>query len=130
MSPQAPLSKAETEVARIVWSLGHATVRQVFERLPAGRKVEYKTVQTYLRRLEAKGYLNARREGRATVYRAKTRPAQAIRQTVQEFVVRLFDGEPLPLLEHLIQSHRMSETEIDRLRTLVDELERKGHERQ
>ena len=57
-----PLSKAELEVARVVWRLGGGTVREVLESLPDRRQaeVEYKTVQTYLRRLEAKGYLKGR----------------------------------------------------------------------
>lgn len=125
MPPRVALSKAETEVARIVWALGQATVRQVLEKLPSDRRVDYKTVQTYLRRLQAKGYLHTRRDGRAIVYRAKVRPALAIREAVHDFVARLFDGEALPLMEHLIQSHRMSDMEIDRLRKLVDQLERK-----
>ena len=58
-----PASKAELEVARIVWQLGGATVRQVFESLPSDRKVEYKTVQTFLRRLESKGYLKGKNVG-------------------------------------------------------------------
>lgn len=129
MPRQAPLSKSETEVARVVWLLGQATVRQVLERLPAARQIDYKTVQTYLRRLEAKGYLQTRRDGRAIVYRPKVRPAQVIRQAVHDFVARLFDGQPLPLVEHLIASHRLSHADVDRLRTLVDQLEDAGHDR-
>ena len=56
MSPRTPLSKAEMEVASLVWELGEATVRQVTDALPAKRKIDFTTVQTYLSRLEAKGY--------------------------------------------------------------------------
>ncbi len=123
MSSRPSLSKAELEVARIVWRSGEATVRQVLEALPATRRVDYKTVQTYLRRLEAKGYLHARREGKSTVYRARVRPTQVVRQTVEDFVRRLFDGEALPLVEHLIQDRGLSADEVAKLRAMLDELE-------
>jgi BlaI family transcriptional regulator, penicillinase repressor len=54
MARRPALSKAEMEVARIVWNLGEATVRQVFEAFPAERKIDFATVQTYLRRLETR----------------------------------------------------------------------------
>lgn len=123
MARRAGLSKAELEVARIVWSLGGATVRQVFEALPQERELDYKTVQTYLRRLEAKGYLSTRREGKSIHYRPKVRPTQVVRETIEDFVARLFDGEALPLVEHLITDRKLSATEIARLRALLNDME-------
>ena len=126
MGPRRPLSKSEMEVARIVWDLGGATVRQVHEMLP--RRVEYKTVLTYLRRLQAKGYLSGRREGRSTFYSPRVRPGRVIRETVKDFVNRLFDGEPLPLVEHIIREQGLNQTDIKKLRDLLDELESRSDE--
>ena len=123
MSQRPALSKAEMEIARIVWDHQSATVRQVLESLPPGREIDYKTVQTFLRRLEAKGYLSSRRQGRSLVYTARVRPSQVIRETVKDFVRRLFDGEPLPLVEHLIREQDLNQTEIQRLRKMLDEMD-------
>jgi len=123
MAKRPALSKAEMEVAHIVWTLQGATVRAVLEALPANRNVDYKTVQTYLRRLEAKGYLSSKRDGRSLVYSASVRPKLVIRETVHDFVGRLFGGEALPLVEHLIREEGLSQTDIGRLRELLDELE-------
>jgi len=117
------LSKAEMEIARLVWGIGEATVRQVLEALPSLRKLDYKTVQTYLRRLEGKGYVSARREGKRILYRASVRPAQVIRETVSDFVDRLFDGEALPLVEHLIHDRGLNADEVAKLRSMLDEAE-------
>ena len=117
------LSKSELEIARLVWDRGDATVRQVLESLPEQRELDYKTVQTYLRRLEAKGYLSTRRDGKRTVYRASVRPAQVMRETIKDFVARLFDGEALPLVEHLIHDRGLKTDEIAKLRTMLDEIE-------
>jgi BlaI family transcriptional regulator, penicillinase repressor len=126
MARRAGLSKAELEVARIVWSLGGATVRQVHDALPADRRVDYKTVQTYLRRLEGKGYLATRREGKSIHYRPRVRATQVVRETVEDFVTRLFDGEALPLVEHLIADRKLTADEIARLRSMLNDLEQEG----
>jgi BlaI family penicillinase repressor len=120
---RAGLSKAELEIARIVWGRGGATVRECYDALPADREIDYKTVQTYLRRLEAKGYLTANRDGKSTRYRPRVRPTQVVRETVADFVSRLFDGEALPLVEHLIADRQLSPSDIARLRAMLNELE-------
>jgi BlaI family transcriptional regulator, penicillinase repressor len=125
MAKRAACSKAELEVARIVWDLKGATVRQVLESLPADRRLDYKTVQTYLRRLEAKGYLQARRDGKTSVFTPRVRPAQVIRETIGDLVDRLFGGEALPLVEHLITDRRLSDDDIQKLRQLIDHSEDK-----
>ena len=111
------------EIAHIVWQLGGATVRAVLEALPPKRSIDYKTVQTYLRRLEAKGYLTSKRDGRSLVYKASVKPRQVIRETVGDFVNRLFGGESLPLVEHLIRERGLTGEDIGKLRRLLDELE-------
>jgi BlaI family transcriptional regulator, penicillinase repressor len=116
-------AKSELEVARIVWELGGATVRQVLEALPEGRQLDFKTVQTYLRRLEAKGYLRTRREGRSKVYSPRVRPGQVIGEVVDDLMNRLFDGQVLPLFQHLVNDRGLSDDEVRQLRELLDRLE-------
>ncbi len=123
MPPRPGLSKAELEIARIVWNLKNAGVRQVFESLPAGRNIDFTTVQTYLRRLEDKGYLHARLEGRNRVYSPKVRPQTVVRETVSEIVDLLFGGETMPLMKHLVEERKFSADEIDQLRLLLDQRE-------
>ena len=123
MSERPALSKAEMEIARIVWELQSASVRQVLEALPDGRDIDYKTVQTFLRRLESKGYLTSRRSGRSLIYSAKVRSSEVIQETVKDFVGRLFDGEALPLVEHLIRERGLKGNEIQQLREMLTELE-------
>jgi predicted transcriptional regulator len=128
MTRRQSVSKAELEVARIVWRLGGATVRQVLEALPTERRIEYKTVQTYLRRLEAKGYLRGKRQGRSTFYTVRVRADRVIRETVRDFVNRLFDGDALPLFEHIISEQGLSSDDIRQLREMLDRKEAEQHE--
>ena len=86
-----PLSKAEIEVARVLWELGEGTVGTIFEAISQDRDIEYATLQTYIRRLEAKGYIKSQRVGRTKLYRPKVRPKKVIRETVDDLMHLLFE---------------------------------------
>lgn len=119
--PQRPaLSKGEMEVARLLWKLGEATVRQVHEALSAERTISFSTVQTYLRRLDAKGYLRTWLQGRTRVYAPRVRPTTVIREAVGDLIERLFGGETLPLVRHLVEERGIGEEELAELRQLLD----------
>ena len=122
MAKRGALPKSELEIAKIVWDLGEATVRQVLEALPEARELDFWTVQTYLRRLEAKGYLQKRREGRNNIYSSAMRPKAVIGEALDDFLNRLFDGETLPLFQHLIHDRGLSDDEISELQQSLNEL--------
>ena len=115
------------EVAHVLWQLGEATVRQVHEAILPQRPLDFNTVQTYLRRLEAKGYVRSRLRGRACVYAAKVKPATVIRDTVDDLVNRIFGGETLPLMRHLVEDRGIRPEEITQLREWLDRLEEKSN---
>ena len=118
------LSGPELELSQVVARLGGATVRAVTEALPAERRMDFATVQTYLRRLHAKGYLRKRRVGRADVFRpAGGRdhgPAGVVRRVVRDLVDRVFAGDPLPLAQHLIDDRRLTDDQLDQLQATLD----------
>ena len=130
MGERPALSKGELEVTRLLWQLGTATVRQVHEAQSAERAMDFTTVQTYLRRIEAKGYATSRLEGRLRVYVPKTRPKTVIRQTIDDLVDRLFGGETMPLVRHLIEERGIREEELAELRQLLERLEQEGRDAQ
>lgn len=122
MTERAPLSKGEMEVARLLWTLRRATVRQVHQAFPAGRTIDFSTVQTYLRRLDAKGYVRSWLDGRIRVYAPRVKARTVIRETVDDLLDRLFDGETLPLMRHLIEQRGIGPGELAELRELLDSL--------
>jgi BlaI family penicillinase repressor len=114
------MSPAETEILRLVWQLGAATVQQVHEALPANRKVAYKTVQTLLRRLEEKGYLSHHAEGKAHLFIPAVRREAVVKRTVLDFLDRLFGGDPRPLMQFLAREGRVDAQDIEELKKLID----------
>ncbi len=113
------MSPAETEILRLVWQLGEATVQQVCDRLPSDRDIRYNTVQTLLCRLEQKGYLQRRLEGKAHVFFPVVKREDVIKKTVRDFLDRLFGGDPRPLVQFLAEDGKIDEEDIKRLRKLI-----------
>lgn len=126
MAKQPSLPKSELELVRIVWNLRSATVRQVLEALPEDRGLDFWTVQTYLRRLESKGFLSKKKIGRSNVYRARRQPDRVVGDVLDDMIDRLFDGEAMPLLQHLIHDRGLSDAEVDQLQATLDDLKRKA----
>jgi predicted transcriptional regulator len=115
------LSPAETEILRLVWQLEAATVQEICNALPEGRSIAYATVQTLLRRLERKGYVRHKSSGKAHVFSAAVKREKVIKQTVVEFVERLFGGDPVPLMLHLADCSDLKPEDIKRLRKTIQE---------
>ena len=123
MTQRPALSKGELDVARVLWEIGPAGVRQVHEVLHRDREIDFSTVQTYLRRLESKQYASSKLEGRIRVYSARAKPRTVIRQTVDDLVDRLFGGETMPLVKHLIEDGGIDKQDLTELRELIDRME-------
>ena len=126
MTQRPRLAQSELEIAQIVWRLGEARVRDVAEALPPERQLDFWTVQTYLRRLKTKGYLRTRRDGRSNVYSPSVRPDNVVRGLVKDFVDRTFAGQAMPLMQQLIDDRGLSDSEIDSLQAMLNDLKRKG----
>jgi predicted transcriptional regulator len=114
------MSPAETEILRLVWQLEEATVQGVCEALPPERKIAYKTVQTLLRRLEDKGYLTHKIEGKAHVFCPAVKREAVVKRTVLDFLDRLFGGDPRPLMHFLVKEGRVDVEDINELKKLID----------
>ena len=123
MGERPALSKGEMEVARALWQMGPATVRAIHAAMTKQKAIDFATVQTYLRRLEAKGYATSKLDGRTRVYSARARAKTVIRETVNDLVERLFGGDTMPLMRHLIEERGITPDDLAELRKLIDGLD-------
>src|ERR1035438_5735738 len=118
-SARPTLTAQELEIMKVVWNLSSPTVRQVYEELLGHRRIAYTTVMTMMNILEQKGYLKKTQGERAFVY-TPSKPAQnVIRDMVKEFVDRVFNGAPEPLLLHLIEEEKLTEKDLEEIRRSI-----------
>jgi BlaI family penicillinase repressor len=119
-TPHPTLTPQELAIMKIVWQLEKATVRDVYEAQRSKRPVAYTTVMTMMKILEDKGYLKRTQTERAHVYRP-TRPRQQVMGAmVRDFVDRVFDGAAGGVLLHIAKDNRLSKSERDHIRKLIE----------
>ena len=120
------VTDAELDVLRGLWDDGPATIRTLADRLyPGGGTSEYATVQKLLERLEDKGHVAHRSEGRQNVWSARVQREDLVARRLRDTAEQLCDGSLTPLLTHLVSAGRLSRDELLELRRLVDRLSRR-----
>jgi BlaI family transcriptional regulator, penicillinase repressor len=117
------LTPQELAIMKIVWRLEKATVRDVYEALRARREIAYTTVMTMMKILEEKKYLKKIRVDRAYEYRPAKPHQQVLGAMVRDFLDRVFDGAAAPLLVHLAKDGKLSRSDKDTIRRLMEEIE-------
>ena len=113
------LSKGEIAILRVLWEIGPAGVRDVFENLASKQAITYATVQTYLRRIETKGYATSKIKNRARIYVSKGQPDAVIRQQIKELIQNLFDGKTIRLICYLIEDGVLSRKDLNELKQFL-----------
>jgi BlaI family transcriptional regulator, penicillinase repressor len=115
------LTAQQLEIMKVVWRLGDATVRDVYEALREQRPIAYTTVMTTMKTMEARGHLKKRADGRAFVYQAVEPQNRAMRKIVGDFIDRVFNGSAEPLLAHLVKERRLSQKDLDKVARMIRE---------
>lgn len=113
------ISDAEWEVMKVVWDHAPLTATEVLERLPH-EHWKQKTVNTFLARLEAKGVVASRREGRANVYSSLLSEGECRRAEGSHFLSKVFRGKVAPMMLHFIENEELSDDDLDELRAILD----------
>ena len=120
-----PLTPAQREIMEIVWEHGEITVSQVRAALASQRDVARNTVQTMMVRLEERGWLSHREEGRTFIYSAARPRKVSLGAKVSQIVDRMFAGSPEQMVTALIEYRGLSSDEAVRIRAMIDEVETK-----
>jgi BlaI family transcriptional regulator, penicillinase repressor len=116
------LGKLQQAVMDVVWQLGEATVVQVRGRLATRKKTPaYTTVLTVLQKLEKAGWLDHREEGRTYVYRPIRSREEEGRQSLRQFIERVFAGDPLRMFQHLLDGDELTPGDLAALKKMIDQ---------
>lgn len=117
----AKLSGRQLAIMQVLWDRGEATVAEVQDALDLERPLAYSTVATVMSRMEQKGLISHRAEGRVFHYRPSLSEGKVGKTMVGELVDRIFAGSPSELVSHLLESDHVDASELDRIKQLVQD---------
>ena len=120
MSESHQLSDLQLGLLRILWDRGEATATDVHAALlEQDRELAPTTVSTMLSRLEKKGTVTHRVEGRQFIYRALVTEEEVRRTMLSRVTDYFFGGDVSALVSHLVEDKDVDPDDVARLKQLL-----------
>ena len=112
------LTQRELDIMSVLWDLGEATVTEIRDRVDPD--LAYTSISSMVRTLELKGYVSHRRgEGKTHVYFPVIDSEMAGESVLGRVLDKIYGGSPIKLLAQLMESRKLSEKELERMRELL-----------
>lgn len=124
MASPAP-TDAELEILRVLWQRGASTVRDVHDVVSKSKDVGYTTVLKQMQVMYRKGLLVRSDRYRSHVYEPAQAQAKTLRQLAGSMLEQAFGGSARHLLQSALAGRKVDPQELDDIRALLDEYERK-----
>ena len=118
------LGDLQLRIMRVLWESAPASVAEVRDRL-AGERLAYTTVATMLRKMEDRGLLQHREQGRKFLYEPAVSSEEVTRSMADDLVDRLFEGSLADTVSHLLRTREIGPQELGRLERLIQDHKRR-----
>jgi predicted transcriptional regulator len=110
-----PLTDLQQAILDFIWKRGSATAEQVRGGLPPDHPLKDPTVRTLLRRLEARGFLTHRVDGKLFVYQARVAQRRVAARAVQHIIERFCSGSADQFLAGMVDEKVLTIDQIEGL---------------
>ena len=120
------LTELQLAIMQVLWEREEASVLDLHDALRAERRIAQSTVATLLARMEKKGLVAHRQDGRQYLYRALVSEGSVRRSVVAEvsgLFGRLFEGDVAEMVSHLLRQSDVEAEDLARLRRMIQERE-------
>lgn len=118
------MGNLQLQILRVLWDAGPLAVADVHRVLEGD--LAYTTVATMLRKMEARGLVRHRQDGRRFVYEAVAREADVTASLAGDVLDRAFEGRLADMVQHLLTTREVSAEELDELARLIAAKRRKA----
>jgi BlaI family penicillinase repressor len=110
-----PLTELQQAILDFIWTNGPSTAEQVREAVRPRHPLKDSSVRTLLRRLESRGYVTHRIEGKVFLYRAQVQARRIAARAVRQIIDRFCSGSVEQFLVGMVDEKVLSIDEIQRL---------------
>ena len=113
------LTEAEWAIIQAVWENEPCPAPTVQEALQKQRNWSYSTVKTMMDRMAAKGLLKTERMRNLMLYRSAINRQTAQKGEIMRTVKRAFDGAMTPMMQFMLDSNNLSESELSEMEEMI-----------
>lgn len=115
------LGDLQLRIMKVLWERGESSVASVHELAGGERDLAYTTIATMLRKMESRGLVAHRPEGRTYLYHAKVDEQSVTRNMSEHLLDRLFEGSLADMVSHLLSTREVSRDELMKIEKLIAE---------
>ncbi|MFQ5526168.1 MAG: BlaI/MecI/CopY family transcriptional regulator [Thermoanaerobaculia bacterium] len=120
MSRRYQLGDLQLAIMRVLWSEAEASASAVHRALWDARGLAPTTIATMLRKMEDRGLVSHRLEGRKFIYRPEVTEESVRSSMVEQLAHRLFGGNAAAFASYLIAENEIDSEELTELTRLVE----------
>src|SRR5256885_13028359 len=121
MAASPELSDLQLAIMRVLWDKREASAAEVQAAMQRSRRLAITTVSTLLGRLEKKGAVSHRADGRTFVYRARVSELDMRRKAISGVIRNLFRGNPSEVVGQILSERDVSEEDLERMRRMIQD---------
>ena len=114
-------TNAELEILTVLWSIGPATVREVYDAIQRRRAAQYSTTLKFMQIMADKGLLLRDDTQKAHIYEAAKTCEWTRRQLAGDLLERAFSGSAKALLVGALSAKKTTKKELAELVEYIEE---------
>lgn len=113
--------KSELRILQVLWMRQRQSAKEIADVLKRdGHEINISSVQTLLRRLEARGLVDHEEDGKSFQFSATAKPSDVRTAHAKDFLDSMFGGALTGFVAQLVDEEEVSDDELRELRKLVD----------
>ena len=125
MNSISKISESELEIMKLLWKNSPLSSNDIISALSEDMNWSSQTIKTFLNRLLKKDSIGFEKSGRMYLYYPKVSREEYVKGENKTFLKRVYDGALDMLFSKFIEDENLSDEDIDRLKSLLDE--KKSH---
>ncbi len=108
------LTKAEEQIMQVVWAHDQLFIKDIVDQMPSP-KPAYNTVGTFLKILEAKGFVSRVKIGNTFAYSASVKKKDYTQSFLNGFLSNYFEGSAEKLLSFMVEEKKLNIKQVEDL---------------
>ncbi|WMJ86079.1 BlaI/MecI/CopY family transcriptional regulator [Anaerocolumna sp. MB42-C2] len=113
------ISDSEWKVMKVVWKKSPISGSEIVDELEAVTGWNPKTIHTLIRRLVAKGAINAKKENTYYSYYAAVSEKECVKEETENFLEKCFNGSLNMLVGNFIKEDKLTDQDIEELQEIL-----------
>lgn len=123
MNSLPQISEAEFEIMKVIWDKNPINTNEIVDIVTKSSDWNMRTIHTLITRLEKKGAIRHKKEGRIYIYSPVVKKEDYIKAESKSFLNKFYNGAVNKMVMNFIENDMLSHEDIQELRNMLNEKE-------